>query len=152
MASVDDLDRADPSITRDVLLEDATVVTGEAKPLPPGAARETIYFENVKSVKIYLRGGPTVSDHLRATRGIFYLIVATTFATALAFIGAGLGLVYLGATGGTELGFFGLRITSTNVGIVSVALGAVVLIVVMKSTLLHIQGIIGISFGKGKRG
>ena len=127
-----------------------TVIIGEAKPLPSGAQRQAIYLENIQSVKIYLERRSVVTDHLKGTKGIFYLIIAATFAVALAFICAGLGLVYLGATGNSEVTLLGLKMTSTNTGIVSIAFGALVIVAVSRSAMRRIQGILEISPRGGK--
>jgi hypothetical protein len=126
------------------------LIIGEAKPLPEGVQRHTVYFENVQSVRIYLAREPTVTDHLKGTKGIFYLIIIATFAVALAFISAGLGLVYLGATGSSEVTLLGLKMASTNTGIVSIAFGALVIIAVSRSAMRHIRGILEISPRGGK--
>lgn len=77
-------------------------------------------------------------------RGLFYLIVGGVIFTSLVFIIAGLGLVYLGATGNPTIKMLGLEMTSSNVGIISVALGAITMIIVVTKAMHHIQEILRI--------
>jgi hypothetical protein len=145
MDSTDDLESANCSVARRAGEDGFTLIIGQTKVLPAGVQRRTVYFENVQAVKIYLEREPAVIDHLKGTKGLFYLIIIATFAVALAFISAGLGLVYLGATGNSEVTLLGLKMTSTNTGIVSIAFGALVTIAVWRSAMRRIQGILEIS-------
>jgi len=67
--------------------------------------------------------------------GLLYLVVIGIFVLAVIFIAAGLGLVALGATGTTQVDIFGSKISSTNVGIVSIFLGAVVVLVLIRKVI-----------------
>jgi hypothetical protein len=83
-------------------------------------------------------------EHLREAKGLFYLIIAGVMTVSVAFIIAGLGLVYLGATGSTVITIFGQQIASQNVGVVSIGLGAVSLLVLIRRAMQHIQEILQI--------
>lgn len=137
-----ELEDAERPAARYAAEDGITLVIRETRPLPAGAQRQIIYLENVRSVRIYLERNPSVTDHLKGTKGIFYLVIATAFSAALAFIIAGLGLVYLGATGNSEVKILGLTMTSTNTGIVSIAFGALVIIAITRSAMRRIQGIL----------
>jgi hypothetical protein len=82
--------------------------------------------------------------HLHAAKGLLYLIISATFAMALVFILAGLVLVYFGATGTSEADILGMKISSTNVGIVSIFFGVALLIVVMTKAMQRILEILKI--------
>lgn len=83
------------------------------------------------------------ADLVRA-RGLFYLIVGGVIFISLVFILAGLGLVYLGASGDSTIKMLGLEMTSSNVGIISIALGAISMIIVVTKAMHHIQEILRI--------
>ncbi|MEA2878524.1 MAG: hypothetical protein QOF14_3720 [Hyphomicrobiales bacterium] len=116
---------------------------GEERRLPSDFIRQTIHIQSLESLALYIQGsGVNHRDHFRQARGLFYLVIIAVTIAALAFILAGLGLVYLGATGHSELDAFGFRITSTNVGIISIALGALVLVRVLSRVMDRIQDIL----------
>ncbi|MFZ1110290.1 MAG: hypothetical protein WAN43_18320 [Rhodomicrobium sp.] len=92
-----------------------------------------------------------MGEHLERAKGLLYLIIAGILTACLAFIVAGLGLVYLGASGSTKLTLFGLEVSTTNVGIVSVILGALSLIILIQKALAHIQGILALQRGPHDR-
>jgi len=85
-----------------------------------------------------------IGEHLDKAKGLFYLIVGGVLVVALAFILAGIALVLLGATGSSDFSLFGLQMTSTNAGIVSIAFGAIVLIVLIQKAMRHIQEIVAL--------
>lgn len=82
--------------------------------------------------------------HYEGAKSTFQIMIWITGALSLAFVGAGIALVYLGATGTTELELFGLKVSSTNVGIVSIALGALELILLYRSAMKRIHGILAL--------
>ena len=84
------------------------------------------------------------ASHLHAAKGLLYLIVSATFCMALVFIAAGLVLVYFGATGTSEADVLGMKISSTNVGIVSIFFGVALLIVIMMKAMQRILEILKI--------
>ena len=63
------------------------------------------------------------------------LMIILGFISGVIFGLLGIWLVYLGATGTTEVSFFYQTAKSTNVGIVSIFLGAAIIVLLMKSIL-----------------
>lgn len=110
--------------------------------LPDGTRNELIIINDSAAALEYVRqhGKPTM-EPIKAITGLLVLIVIGVFLIGLAFIGAGILLVYLGATGQSEVSFFGLTISSTNVGIVSIFLGAAVLVLIIRTLLYRIHEI-----------
>lgn len=116
------------------------------RPLPQDFVRQTIIIRSVESLSLSLAPkGPSVSDNLSRAKGLFYFIIAVVAIVALAFIFAGLGLVYLGASGHAEVALFNLRMTSTNVGVISIAFGALVMIMLLRKAMHHINEILKFS-------
>ncbi|MGQ3214678.1 hypothetical protein [Shinella sp.] len=95
----------------------------------------------------FAQGGAAVGEHLQSAKGLFYLIISGVLVVCLAFILTGLGLVYLGASGETELAMFGLKISTANVGIVSIALGALALTILIQKAMHHIHAILALRKG-----
>jgi len=123
--------------------------TGPKKLLPRHVIRQTIYIENLESLQFYIgEQRALMNDRLRNAKGLFYLIIVGVLVAAIAFIIAGLGLVYLGASGNAEVRLLGLHMTTTNVGVVSIAFGAVVLVSVVQRAMHHIQEILKIRSDK----
>lgn len=124
-------------------IDSLVISVGQAKDLPPGATKQTINISTIHSLQLYFgKQGADVPDHLSAAKGLFYLMICSIFILALAFILAGLGLVYLGASGSSQIDAFGLKMASTNVGIISIGFGALVLIVCITKAMHHIQEIL----------
>lgn len=73
---------------------------------------------------------------IRETGSALRAIVLGAYIVALAFCGAGIWLVYLGATGSTEFTFFGQSFVSTNVGITALFLGAPTVVLFIRRSLL----------------
>ena len=105
-----------------------------------GFTKETIRISNMAAAREFLKQG----DPMFGARGLFYTIIIGTFMMGLAFVLAGIALVYLDATGSSELNLFGATISSTNAGIVSIFIGAVVLIRVINRAMKHITHLSGI--------
>src|SRR4030095_1003839 len=76
-----------------------------------------------------------IADHLRAVSPLLHNIVIGAFVVCVIFIGGGVLFLYLGATGPTKVTIFKQSIEASDVGIVSVFLGAVVLVVVITGVL-----------------
>lgn len=74
----------------------------------------------------------------REAKSLHHVAIIGMFVVCTIFIIAGLAFIYLGAYGNSEVNILGMTITSANVGIVSVFLGAAIFIytirVVFKST------------------
>ena len=85
-----------------------------------------------------------MGEHLNSAKGLLYLILGGTFLAAICFIFAGLLLVYLGATGESTVDLFGWTIKSESAGLVSIFLGAVVLIVIFRQAMQRIEAILRI--------
>lgn len=110
--------------------------------LPDGTRNELITINDSAAALEYVRQhGKPAMEPIRAIKGLLILIVVGVFLAEFAFIGAGILLVVLGATGQSEVVLFGAKISSANVGIVSIFLGAVVLILTIRTVLYRIQEI-----------
>jgi hypothetical protein len=92
-----------------------------------------------------------VGEHLNSAKGLLYLIVGGALIASLCFIGAGLALVYLGATGDSSVELFGSTISSENAGIVSIFFGAVTLVLVFRQAMQKIEAILRIQRGPNDR-
>jgi hypothetical protein len=137
-----DNDKLD-SLIRQLEGETNACVVVEYRTLPTGEKRKTI-INDTKTALEYLRtrGEPTVVEHLQAAKGLFYLIIGGTFLIALAFILAGIALVMLGATGTSQISILGATISTSNVGLGSIFLGAVVIIWTIRSAMKNIRDIL----------
>lgn len=92
-----------------------------------------------------------MGEHLNNAKGLLYLIIGGTLIAALCFIGAGLTLVYLGATGQSTVEIFGSTIKSENAGIVSIFFGAVTLVILFRQAMQKIEAILRIQRGPDDR-
>ena len=63
------------------------------------------------------------------------LMIAGAFIVGFLFALLGIWLVYLGATGATELSFFGQTFKSANVGVVAIFPGAALIVLVLRSAM-----------------
>jgi hypothetical protein len=94
-------------------------------PYPSGTNFEHIY------------AGAAGIEHIHAARPVQRLALTITGAIVLMVVGAGVALVWVGATGHTELTLFGNTFKSETVGAVGIFCGAVIVILnvrrVMKS-------------------
>jgi len=81
------------------------------------------------------------AGHVRAANTVFLAIIALVGIMGLALIGGGIWLVYLGATGNTELELFGNSFKSQNVGVVGIFSGAVLAIIGVRSALAALREI-----------
>jgi hypothetical protein len=79
---------------------------------------------------------------IQAAKSTFATILWLVTLMGLALIGGGIWLVYLGATGGTELSLFGNEFKSQNVGAVGIFCGAVLVGAVMRRTLRTVERIV----------
>jgi hypothetical protein len=125
-------------------LEDHHLIQVSRRRLPSGEERhEVIAIKTAEAALEYIRRdkGPNNVEPIQAVKGLFYVMIIGVFIVAIGFILAGLGLVYLGAQGHSELEILGAKFSSTNVGIVSIFLGAVVLIWPIRTILKYIHQI-----------
>jgi len=79
--------------------------------------------------------GLEMAKLLRAASGTLRITILGAFVTSIAFVGAGVWLVYLGASGTTNFSFFGQTFASTNVGIAALFLGAVSVVLLLRRSL-----------------
>lgn len=82
---------------------------------------------------------PGTVAHIEAGRPILFFIVACTALMAAAAIGAGVVLIYFGASGETETTLFGGTVKTSNVGIAAIFFGIVALVMVARRTLQAIE-------------
>ena len=80
---------------------------------------------------------------IRETSSALRAIILGAYIVALAFCGAGIWLVYLGATGSTEFNFFGQSFASTNIGIAALFLGAATVVLLIRRSLGTLDKAIG---------
>jgi hypothetical protein len=71
---------------------------------------------------------------------ILKLMIILGFVAGIIFALLGVWLVYLGATGDTEVSFFGQTAKSANVGIVAIFIGGVTVVSLGRSVLKTIRG------------
>jgi len=79
---------------------------------------------------------------IRATSTTLRLVIIGAFVLAAVFVGAGIWLVYLGATGDTKFTFFGQTFGSTNVGIAALFLGAVTVVLLLRRSLSTLDSVV----------
>ena len=79
---------------------------------------------------------------IRATSTILRMVIIGAFMLATVFVGAGIWLVYLGATGDTKFTFFGQTFSSTNVGIAALFLGAVTVVLLLWRSLSTLDNVV----------
>jgi hypothetical protein len=77
-------------------------------------------------------------------KGHFYLIISAIFVASICIILAGLALVRLGATGTSELKFFGVAVHSQNVGVICVIAGGAGLVIVLLRAMQQMKGILAL--------
>lgn len=71
----------------------------------------------------------------REASAILRMVIIGAYVIGVIFTLAGIWLVYLGATGGTEFTFFGQTFKSENVGVAAVFLGAATIVLLLRRTL-----------------
>jgi hypothetical protein len=72
---------------------------------------------------------------VRETNTALRMVILGAYSIAVVFCGAGIWLVYLGATGGSEISLFGAHLKSSSVGVASLFLGAVTVVVLVRRSL-----------------
>lgn len=77
--------------------------------------------------------------HMDAARPIHKLSLWITFAIGFMVIGAGIALVWLGASGATELNLFGNTFNSQSVGAVGIFCGAVIVILNVRRIMKSVE-------------
>ena len=71
----------------------------------------------------------SVSFHVDSAKGTLQLTLVVTLLISLFVVAAGCALVYLGATGHTDLELFGAKVSTASVGVVGIVCGTVIGIV-----------------------
>jgi uncharacterized Tic20 family protein len=85
-----------------------------------------------------------VLEHFAQDRRLFYIIIGTIFIVCLVFILAGIVIVAHSASRIYQFSLFGLEMTSTSLGIVSIALGSIVLIILYRHAMPKIDKILSV--------
>jgi uncharacterized membrane protein YjfL (UPF0719 family) len=78
-------------------------------------------------------------QHLREGKRLLVLTSIATLAISIVIVVAGCVLVYLGATGHTELELFGTKVSTASVGVVGIVCGTVVPILNTRRTLKSLE-------------
>ncbi len=79
---------------------------------------------------------------IRATSTTLRMVIVGVVVIAIVFVGAGIWLVYLGATGDTQFTFFGQTFGSTNVGIAALFLGAATTVLLLRRSLSSLDNVV----------
>lgn len=72
---------------------------------------------------------------LRETNTALRVVILGAYVIAVVFCGAGIWLVYLGASGASEMSVFGAQLKSTSVGVASLFLGAIIVVLLIRRSL-----------------
>lgn len=102
-----------------------------------GFEKEIVQINDLDSAKEFLKR--TNMHPFEHAKGLFLTIIVGTFIIGAVFVGAGIALVYLDAQGTSEVELFGAKISSTNVGVVSIFIGGVIIILVIRNAMKHIN-------------
>src|SRR5262245_29870514 len=78
-------------------------------------------------------------DHVRTAETLLMQSNVITLIIGLAIVIAGCVLVYLGATGHTELEMFGMKVNTASVGVVGIACGTLLAILNTRRVLKAIE-------------
>lgn len=79
---------------------------------------------------------------IHATSTTLRVVIIGAFVLGVAFVGAGIWLVYLSATGETTFSFFGQTFSSTNAGIAALFLGAATVVLLLRRSLSSLDNVV----------
>ena len=80
-----------------------------------------------------------MSRFLKAASPLLLTILIGTFVAGILFALAGVWLVYLGATGSSEIVMFGQTLKSSSVGVSAIFIGAIAIVVTLRRVLVTIE-------------